>query len=487
MTTTRFQSQTQTVASEAQGPKVHVVTFGCQMNKYDSMLAEGRFLARGYSTTATMEDADVILFNTCSVREHAEERTYSWLGEIKNAKEERPDLVIGVMGCMAQRVEEEIFRRAGHVDLVVGTREFQRLPDLVDDLLDRRANPDKFSKRERRILATDGGVEVEVDRSDETWTGGRQAFLAVMRGCDLSCTYCIVPTTRGKVKSRPIESLVTEARWLVDQGVQVITLLGQTVNSYGEDFPAPGDGALKFLGRQGRPGLADLLRALQEVDGLERIRLITLHPAYVTQALAEAIRDCDKVDRFLPLPAQAGSDPILKAMKRGYTLDIYRKRIELLRKVVPDIELGSDWIVGFPGESEEDFAGTEAFLEEIGFVVNYIFKYDPRPTTSSAEGMTDDITDAVKKERNQRLLALSARVGLRRTSAYVGREVQAFMESPSERREGALMGRTVHGLSVTVEAGEEHLGKLVTVLVKEASAYGMSGEVKSSPSQVEPS
>lgn len=476
MTTTRFQSQNQGVdASDA--PKVHVVTFGCQMNKYDSMLAEGRFIAKGYRTTSVMDDADVILFNTCSVREHAEERTYSWLGEIKREKERRPNLVIGVMGCMAQRVEEEVFRRAGHVDLVVGTREFQRLPELVDELKDRRADPERFGKTERRILATDGGVEVEVDRSDETWSGGRHAFLAVMRGCDLSCTYCIVPATRGKVKSRPIVSLVQEAKWLVEQGVQVITLLGQTVNSYGEDFSAPKDGEPQFLGRQGRPSLADLLRELQEIEGLARIRLITLHPAYVTRALAEAIRDCDKVDRFLPLPAQAGSDPILKAMKRGYTLDLYRRRIELLRSIVPDIELGSDWIVGFPGESEEDFAGSEAFLEEIGFVVNYIFKYDPRPTTKSAETLSDDIDEATKKDRNRRLLDLSARVGLRRTSAYVGREVSVFLESTSERRAGSLMGRSIHGLPVSVEAGEEQLGQLVRVLVKEATAYGMSGEL----------
>lgn len=477
MTTTRFQSQNQT-ALPANAPKVHVVTFGCQMNKYDSMLAEGRFLAKGYGTTSTMEDADVILFNTCSVRDHAEERTYSWLGEIKREKERRPDLVIGVMGCMAQRVEEEVFRRAGHVDLVVGTREFQRLPELVDELMERRADPDRFGKKERRILATDGGVEVEVDRSDETWTGGRHAFLAVMRGCDLSCTYCIVPTTRGKVKSRPIASLVQEARWLVEQGVQVITLLGQTVNSYGEDFAPPADGEPQFLGRQGRPSLADLLRELQKIDGLARVRLITLHPAYVTRALAEAIRDCDKVDRFLPLPAQAGSDPILKAMKRGYTLDLYRKRIELLRSIVPDIELGSDWIVGFPGETDADFAGSESFLEEIGFVVNYIFKYDPRPTTKSAEGMSDDITDAVKKERNQRLLSLSARMGLRRTSSYVGKEEQVFLESLSDRREGVLVGRSIHGMPVSVEADESHLGRLATVLIQEATAYGMTGELR---------
>ncbi len=454
------------------------MTFGCQMNKYDSLLAEGRFKQRGYVTTQTMDDADVVLFNTCSVREHAEERTYSWLGEIKRAKEQRPELVIGVMGCMAQRVEEEVFRRAGHVDLVVGTREFQRLPELVDELRERRANPERFAPKERRILATETGIEVEVDRSQEEYLGGRHGYLAVMRGCDLSCTYCIVPATRGPVQSRPIEALLEEARWMVSQGAQVITLLGQTVNSYGEDFeaPQPGSGA-KGLGRQGRPSLADLLRALQELEGLERIRLITLHPAYLTAALAEAIRDCSKVDRFLPLPAQAGSDRILKAMKRGYNKDLYRKRVAMLRELVPDIELGSDWIVGFPTETEAEFQESLAFCDEMDFVVNYIFKYDPRPTTSSAESLADDVTTEQKKARNQALLAMGEKTGLRRMSAFVGRQVQVFVEGPSKRGGGQVTGRSLHGLPVSFQGSEDLCGTTVSVLVKETSAYGMSGEL----------
>jgi tRNA-2-methylthio-N6-dimethylallyladenosine synthase len=477
MTTTRFTSRAEPGGAPSDAPRVHVVTFGCQMNKYDSELAEGRFRARGYVTTPTLDEADVVLFNTCSVREHAEERTYSWLGEIRRAKESRPELVIGVMGCMAQRVEEEVFRRAGHVDLVVGTREFQRLPELVDEVRARRADPLLEGARDRRVLATDGEVTVEVDRSDEVYTGGRHAYLAVMRGCDLSCTYCIVPTTRGRVQSRPIESLVQEARWLVDQGVQVLTLLGQTVNSYGEDFPAPGPGAPRHRGRQGRPSLADLLYELQAIEGLARIRLVTLHPSYVTPLFAEAIRDCDKVDRFLPLPAQAGSDAVLRAMKRGYTLDLYRERLAILREAVPDIELGSDWIVGFPGETEADFEGSLDFLAEVGFVVNYVFKYDPRPTTRAADRMPDDIAVEVKKERNRRLLEQGARVALSRMSAWIGRETEAFLEEVSDRRPGTLLGRTHHGLPVSVPGAEDLLGRSVRVRIGDATAYGLAGEL----------
>ncbi len=464
-------------ADAASAKKLHVVTFGCQMNKYDSELVEGRFRKSGYVTTDRMDEADVILFNTCSVRDHAEERTWSWVGELKQAKQARPDLVVGIMGCMAQRVEQEVFRRAGHVDLVVGTRQFHLLPELVQELEARRAEPDRFRAKDLRLLATDMAEDVPVDRSGETYTGGLHAHLAVMRGCDLSCTYCVVPKTRGGVRSRPIDELVAEARWYVAQGVRVITLLGQTVNSYGEDFAPPGPSEVRWTGRQGRPGLADLLRALQEIDGLQRIRLITLHPSYVTRALAEAIRDCDKVDRFLPLPAQAGSDETLRRMKRGYTLDLYRERVALLREVLPDIELGSDWIVGFCGETDADFEGSLAFLEEQGFVVNYIFKYSPRPDTRAAERYADDITEEQKKQRHRRLLEVAERTQRARLQRYLGQRVAVFVESVSERDGRLLLGRTHHGLPVSLQGPAELVGSSVTVEVLETTAYGMAAKL----------
>lgn len=475
MSTTRHQSKaTQTPETSAQ-PKVHVVTFGCQMNKYDSELVEGRFQRAGYGVTDSMDEADVLLFNTCSVRDHAEERTWSWVGELKRAKERRPELVIGLMGCMAQRVEAEAFQRAGHIDLVAGTRQFHHLPDLVGEVRARRADP-TILPRDMRLLATDMAEDVVVDREGETYRGGQHAYLAVMRGCDLNCTYCIVPTTRGRVRSRPIDELVAEAEWLVEQGVRVLTLLGQTVNSYGEDFDRPGPGEPVWRGRQGRPGLADLLERLQGIEGLARIRLITLHPSYVNRAFAEAVRDCDKVDRFLPLPAQAGSDDVLRRMKRGYNLDLYRRRADLLREVVPDIELGSDWIVGFCGETEEDFAGSEAFLEEQGFLVNYIFKYDPRPGTR-ADDAPDDIADSVKKERNQRLLALSERVQRGRFEAQIGRTLPVFVESVSERDPRVLLGRSTTGMAVSLQGEASLVGSLHPVIIDEATAFGMAGRI----------
>lgn len=463
------------------GRRLHIVTFGCQMNRYDSELVEGRFRRAGYTTTDDMHAADVVLFNTCSVRDHAEERAWSWVGELRKAKERRPDLIIGLLGCMAQRVEQEVFRRAGHVDLVVGTRQFQQLPNMVEELRARRAeHQSRTSGRSfgaLHLLATDTLERVVVDRRGEEYRGGLHAHLAVMRGCDLSCTFCIVPTTRGRVSSRPMDEVVDEARWLVDQGVRVITLLGQTVNSYGEDFPRPSAGEPHGLGRQGRVGLADLLRRLQEIEGLARMRLITLHPSYATRALAEALRDCDKVDRFLPLPAQAGSDAVLRRMKRGYTLDLYRRRADLLRESVPDIELGSDWIVGFCGETESDFEGSMEFLEEQQFLVNYIFKYDPRPSTRAHARLPDDVPEALKKERNQRLLEVAERVQRRRFGRRRGTVLSVFVESVSKRDERVLLGRTTLGQPLSFQGQRSLVGSLAQVVVDENTAYGMAGHL----------
>jgi tRNA-2-methylthio-N6-dimethylallyladenosine synthase len=471
MTLPRVQTRAEpALGGAAEAPSVHVVTFGCQMNKYDSLLVEGRFRAHGYRLTDELERADVVLFNTCSVREHAEERVYSWLGELRAAKTRRPELVVGVLGCMAQRAEDEIFRRAGHVDLVCGTRKLQRLPELVDEVRSRRARG--LSAREQRLLEVGTDEPVAVERAGEEYAGGPAGYLTVMRGCDLHCSFCIVPRVRGTVQSRPIADLLREARWMVAGGARVITLLGQTVNSYGEDLPAPAPGEPKGAGRDGRPALADVLRALEELDGLERVRLITLHPCYVTHALARALAECAKVDRFLPLPAQSGSDAVLRRMRRGYTRDLYRARVALLREAVPDLELGSDWIVGYPGEAEADFEATVAFLRELGTAQNYVFQYSPRPGTRAAE-LTDDVPEAVKKARNRVLLAASEEVALARYRAWLGREVDVFAEE--SLGDGRVRGRSRHHVTVTFAAPDSSLGRAVRVRVEGASAFGVWG------------
>ncbi len=459
-------------AASGAAPKVHVVTFGCQMNKYDSLLVEGRFQKHGYSIVANADDADVLLFNTCSVRDHAEERVYSWVGELKQKKLERPDLVVGVIGCMAQRVGEEIFARAGHVDLVVGTRAFQHLPEMVAELREKRAEPER--KKRARLTALSLDDQPDNEREGEIYTGGRVGFLAVMRGCDLNCTFCVVPKTRGRVLSRPIDELEAEARWMVANGAQVITLLGQTINSYGEELDAPGPNDAKHLGRQGRPSLADVLYRLQSIDGLVRIRMITAHAAYVTPALAKAIGECSKVDRFLPLPAQSGSDRILRAMKRGYTTELYRERVAVLREHVPDIELGSDWIVGFPTETDAEVEASENFLAEIGFAQNYVFKYSPRPDTAALK-FEDDVDETAKAARNQRLLRAGERSQLLRLQAHIGRRVHAFVEEKSAR--GRLVARTFHNLSIAFDGDDALVGTTVELEPTDATAFGLFGKL----------
>ncbi len=456
-------------------PAVHLVTFGCQMNKYDSLLVEGRFLEEGWRLTDDMEEADVILFNTCSVREHAEERVYSWVGGLRRAKERRPELVIGILGCMAQRSGSDVFARAPHVDIVCGTKRIADLPAMIEDVRARRAARTSPGTAER-LLQTDLAGEVRADRASQPYRGGLAGYLAVMRGCDLNCTFCIVPTVRGRVQSRTLADIVREARWMVAGGARVITLLGQTVNSYGEDLPVPGPLEPDGRGRGGRPGLADVLYALQEVAELERIRLVTLHPSYVTRELAKSIRECGKVDRFLPLPAQSGSDDVLRRMKRGYTTELYRSRVAILRDEVPDIELGSDWIVGFPGESEHDFGRSLAFLEEIGFVQNYVFQFDPRPGTKAAR-LVDDVTPEAKKDRNRRLLSAGERVALARNGCWIGREVDVFVEESVEKRPDLVRGRSAHGLTVSARAAKTLIGRSVRVHIGEVSPFGLFGSL----------
>jgi tRNA-2-methylthio-N6-dimethylallyladenosine synthase len=460
-------------ASDSTGPtaapSVHVVTFGCQMNKYDSLLVEGRFRAQGYRLTEDLNAADVVLFNTCSVREHAEERVFSWLGELKHAKARKPELVVGVLGCMAQRAEDEIFRRAGHVDVVCGTRKIHRLPELVAEVLARRARG--LGAKDQRLLEVGMEEEVAVERGGEPYAGGAAGYLTVMRGCDLNCSFCIVPKVRGRVQSRPIAELVREARWMIDGGARVITLLGQTVNAYGEDL-APGSGA---SGRQGRPALADLLHALQELDGLERIRLITLHPSYATEALARAIAACSKVDRYLPLPAQSGSDAVLRRMRRGYTAALYRERVARLREHVPDLVLGSDWIVGFPGETDADFAASVAFLREIGTVQNYVFQYSPRPETRAFE-LADDVPVETKKARNQELLRAAEEVALAHHRRALGSEHEVFVEEELTGGRG-VRGRTRHNLTISCAGPAELVGRSVRVRAEDASPFGLWGSL----------
>src|SRR5215475_1299327 len=359
--------------------KLHLITYGCQMNEYDSERVAGLLRERQYELTDNEREADVILLNTCAIREKAEEKVYSKLGELKRLKSTRPDLVIGVMGCMAQLHQSAIQRRAPAVDLVFGSPAIARVGELVERV-----------RRERRpVLETAEAPLVKITAKPAS-ADRLKAFVTVMEGCEKHCTFCVVPRTRGRERSHTPESILAEIAGLVDEGCREVTLLGQTVNAYGRDLTPPTD-------------LAELLARVNDVAGLARIRFTTSNPYNLTPKLIAAMRDVPKVCEWFHLPLQSGSDRVLARMNRGYTRAEYLVLIDALRAAVPDISLSTDLIVGFPGETEADFEATLEMVERVGYDNVFAFRYSRRPGTPAAE-MPEQIPETVKADRNRRLL-----------------------------------------------------------------------------------
>jgi len=454
-------------------PKYHLTSYSCQMNKLDSELVESKLRQRGYEPAASEADASVVLVNTCSVRQHAEDRVWSKLGKLRERKRTDPGLVVGVLGCMAQEHKRYLLTRMPHVDLVVGPSAFGDIDDTVENA--RQKNAKLAAEREPArtkhqvagagVVAVDNGVSGDTIRRDVRVRPHRsQAFVSVMRGCNMPCTYCIVPTTRGDEVSRPIADLVEEAQRLCDDGVTEITLLGQTVNAYGRDLT--GQNAT----------LAGLLRALHEIPSLRRLAFITSHPNFLSPDLATAIAELPKVARYLHLPAQSGSNAVLKAMRRGYTVERYLARVEQLLAKAPDVELHSDFIVGYPGETTADFDATVALVQRVGFAQSYVFKYSPRPGTVAAE-LPDDVPDAEKERRNAVLLQAQEAITLAKNRALVGSTVEVLVEGDS-KVDGRLSGRTAHHRLVHFATEDRSLiGQYVPVRVTEALAHSVVGEL----------
>jgi len=429
---------------------VFVRTFGCQMNKLDSELVLGQLLGEGYAQAASAKEADVILYNTCSVRQHAEDKVFSYLGTLKREKQRRPGMIIGVIGCMAQRLGEEIRRRAPHVDLVCGTRMFPRLHELIEQ-----------AREGRPVIALDMGEPVEFDRDVTRRPARHRAFVSVMRGCDNFCTYCIVPHVRGREMSRPPSEIAAEVRALVEDGCREITLLGQTVNAYGKSL-------------DGRPTLADLLRRLGDIDGLLRLRFITCHPKCMTADLFDAMAEVPLACQHLHLPAQAGSDAILRAMNRGYTRERYLEIIGMGRERVPDLSYASDFIVGFPGESEEQFEQTADLMRQVRYQNCFIFKYSPRPGTRAAE-MDDSVPPEVKSRRNQALLKVQEEISRAAHEAMIGRTVEVLVDGPSPSDPARPRGRTRRNHIVVFDDSTVNAGDLVHVRIDEVTPLTLFG------------
>ncbi|MAD33176.1 MAG: tRNA (N6-isopentenyl adenosine(37)-C2)-methylthiotransferase MiaB [Planctomycetes bacterium] len=454
-------------------PRYHLTSYGCQMNKLDSELVEARLQQRGYRPAVDEEDADVVLINTCSVRQHAEDRVWSKLGKLRVRKRTEPSLVVGVLGCMAQEHKRYMLSRMPHVDMVVGPSAFGDIDDTIEEarVKNARIAAERAPANTRHevfganMLSVDDGVSGDRIRRDvKVRPVKSQAYMSIMRGCNMPCSYCIVPTTRGDEVSRPIATLVDEANRLCDDGVTEITLLGQTVNAYGRDLK--GQGA----------DLSKLLRALHEIPALRRLAFITSHPNFLSPDLITAMAELPKVAKFLHLPAQSGSNRVLKAMRRGYTVERYRKRIDQLWAQAPDIELHSDWIVGHPGETEEDFEQTVQFCKEIGFAQSYIFKYSPRPGTLSSE-VEDDVPTADKERRNQVLLATQEELSIAKNRALIGSTVEVLVEGQSKVA-GRMTGRTAQHRLVHFESDDAGLvGQYVPVRVREALSHSCVGDL----------
>lgn len=453
-------------------PKYHLTSYGCQMNKLDSELVESKLRQRGYAAAGSEAEADVVLLNTCSVRQHAEDRVWSKLGKLRIRKRSEPGLVVGVLGCMAQEHKRYLLSRMPHVDLVVGPSAFGDIDATVESARARNLQiaADREPARTKHEVAGAGVVSVDLGVSGDTIRRDvrvrphrSQAYVSVMRGCNMPCTYCIVPTTRGDEVSRPIADLVEESQRLCDDGVTEITLLGQTVNAYGRDLT--GQDAT----------LARLLRALHEIPSLRRLAFITSHPNFLNQELVDALAGLPKVARYLHLPVQSGSNTMLKAMRRGYTTERYLARLEQLWAKAPDVELHSDFIVGYPGETLADFEQTVAFAQRVGFAQGYVFQYSPRPGTVAAD-LVDSVPAAEKQRRCNALLEVQEQLTLRHNQKLVGKTVEVLVEGESKVA-GRLSGRTIHHRLVHFASDDLDLvGSYVPVRVTEALAHSCVGE-----------
>lgn len=463
--------------------KLYIETVGCQMNMLDSELVVGALRSGEYSYELTddIRAADTILLNTCSVREHAEHKIYSQLGRIKYAKRKRPNLVVGVMGCMAQKDQEIIFERAPHVDLVVGTGQLAEIPRLIDETRE---------DRQRQLAVSLGrkdGSRTQVAGSFESYDPLRdpemrpspyQAFVRIMIGCDKFCTYCVVPSTRGPEQSRAPSQIASEVQTLAEQGVKEVTLLGQTVNSYRhiED------------GREYR--LADLLELIHDTPGIDRIKFVTNYPKDMTLDLLQAVRDLPKVSRYLHVPAQSGCDEMLARMKRGYTVADYRDMMQRINETVSGAAVSSDFIVGFCGETEQSFELSMDLISECRFKNSFIFKYSERPGTKAHGIWEDDIPDDVKRRRNNEMLALQNEISEEDNAEFIGNEVEVLVEGiskaaekqraagePEDSHKPQLVGRTDCDRIVVFDGNPRLAGTLTHVEVHDCTATTLIGSI----------
>ncbi|MCG7907999.1 MAG: tRNA (N6-isopentenyl adenosine(37)-C2)-methylthiotransferase MiaB [Candidatus Thiodiazotropha taylori] len=435
--------------------KLYIKTFGCQMNEYDSSrMADGLRVAAGLELTENPEEADVLLLNTCSIREKAQEKVFSQLGRWRPWKERNPALIIGVGGCVASQEGDAIRQRAPYVDLVFGPQTLHRLPDMVQQV-----------RREHAPLVDVSFPEIEkFDRLPEPRAEGPTAYVSVMEGCSKYCTYCVVPFTRGEEISRPFDDVIAEVVGLAEQGVREIHLLGQNVNAYRGEMHEGGEADLALL-----------IEYVAAIEGVERVRFTTSHPVEFSDSLIDVYAQVPELVSFLHLPVQSGSDRVLAMMKRGHMAVEYKAKIARLRKVRPEITISSDFIVGFPGETEADFEQTLKLIEEVGFDHSYSFIYSRRPGTPASD-LPDDVPLAVKQQRLERLQQLINTQAQRISRQMVGTTQRILVERPAKKDPAQLAGRTENNRVVNFTAPAELIGQFVEVRITEALPNSLRGE-----------
>jgi tRNA-2-methylthio-N6-dimethylallyladenosine synthase len=443
---------------------LYLQTYGCQMNQYDSQRIERVLGGLDYVRTEHIANADLILLNTCSVRDKAEQKVYSALGNWKEFKKRREGVIIGVGGCVAQQEGEALLRRMPHLDLVFGTQNLHKLPEMIAQVEARNARPVETAFYRDPAYMEDNEAPVRVQ--------GAKAFVTVMQGCNKVCSFCIVPHVRGREVSRPSDRIIAEVESLARLGVKEVMLLGQNVNSYGKTMP----GEISFAGLLGR---------VNDVDGIRRIRFTTSHPQDLSPELTEAFASLDKLCEHLHLPVQSGSDSVLARMRRGYTLDEYLGRIARLRKRRPGVALSTDIIVGFPGETEREFASTLELLERVEYDEIYSFVYSPRPQTVSAKLYDDDIPDEVKKDRLQMVQSLQRGIALAKNKQRIGGLDEILVEGNSRLKNGQVMGRTRTNRIVNAKGAASLIGTFQPVRISGATANSLIGELFTSAARAD--
>jgi tRNA-2-methylthio-N6-dimethylallyladenosine synthase len=447
-------------------PKFFIKTYGCQMNERDSEQVAHSLMARGYERAASETEADVVLLNTCSVRDMADQKALGKMGMMGRMAKDRPHVVFGFLGCMAQARGGSLLKDLPHVDLVVGTQKFHRVADYVEDLLAKKRDRRMDDPRLSIVDVDEEAGSQETICEQELAAKQATAFVSIMQGCNMHCTFCIVPQTRGSERSRSIAEIVREVRELVGRGVKEVTLLGQIVNLYGRH---------EFAKRDGKSPFVQLLEAVHEIEGLHRLRFTSPHPIGFRDGLIDAFGRLPKLAEHVHLPLQSGSNKILKAMHRAYTAERYVDLVRRLQTARNGMAITTDIIVGFPGETDGDYAQTRDLVEDIQFDNAFVFRYSPRRDTPAAT-MPEQIDERVKEERNHDLLQIVNESARRAHERHVGQQLQILCEGPSKTNPARLMGRTRTNKIVVFEGANDLAGKMVDVRIKQSNGFSLYGE-----------